>query len=73
MVVFEMYCAESSNKTVGDYCMNSDECDSGLICKDVMSEDGMPELRCAFEDYEDPEEMYAGEDEHCGYTMTADY
>ena len=22
-------------------------------------------------DYEDPEEIYAGEDEHCGYTMTS--
>ena len=24
-------------------------------------------------DDEEPEEMYAGEDEHCGYTITADY
>jgi hypothetical protein len=24
-------------------------------------------------DYDDPEEIYAGEDEHCGYTMTSDY
>ena len=57
--------------SMGEPCMMDDDCEGDLICMDVLTEDGVTtELRCGFNDYEDPEEMYAGEDEYCGYTNT---
>ena len=56
---------------MGEACMYEEDCEGDLICKDVMTEDGMTtELRRGYADEEEPEEMYAGEDEPCGFFNT---
>jgi hypothetical protein len=62
-VIFATFCADSR------HCTNDDECDGDLICKEFLHANGYPEYLCLEADDEEPEAMYAGEDEHCGYTM----
>ena len=64
-MIFATFCADSR------HCTNDDECDGDLICKEFLHANGYPEYLCSEADDEEPEEMYAGENELCGTTMTS--